>query len=153
MANTLTFLGVYHNMPGTAIKRYACTLSGSYANGGAVGTPGETLSFNTALNPNKLARPKLVGATPGSGRIPSVANGDFQVVNAPTGIIAQIENNAVSVGGVVSVLPSNMVMRLFGGGSGAAEPAELASATYASYGLTLTNAIIIIEVNLASKYV
>lgn len=102
------------------IWKFSCTLSGSYAQGGAVGTPGETLNFNGAANPFKLARPKIPGSP--AGRLP--ANSDCQVTKVPAGYSATLERNASSP------TPANFALRIFTAGSGAAAPAELGAGAY-----------------------
>lgn len=139
MANVLTFLNRRLNMPTTVTKRFKCVLSGSYVQGLAIGVPGETLSFNTALNPGLAPRTKLP-VSPG-GKLPS--NTDIEVAGVPNGYSAQVEQNAVAP------TANNYALRIFAAGSGAAAPVELAAGAYPA---ALTGAPIIIEVNVPAKY-
>lgn len=144
MANTLTLLRK-KRAAGSNVVTYVfqCVLSGSYVSGGAIGTAGETLNFNSASNPRFLNRPKLPTAP--SASIPAAT--DIRITRVPGGFDAQIEKNAVLP------TPSNYVLRLFGAGSGAAVPAELASGTYASVGPLLVEATgLVIEVDVPSKF-
>jgi hypothetical protein len=141
MANVITFLG-NRILPREVIKRFSVTFSGNYANGGAVGVPGETLNFNAALNPNKLARPKIPAGPP-AARLPLPTSTETPA-NA-NGYTFQVEPNAVAP------TPANFVGRFFAGGSGAANPAELASASYASYGITATTTFVV-EFAVPAKY-
>lgn len=141
MANQLTFLGSDRAPGPFFIKRYKCTVSGSYVNGAAIGVPGETLSFNTAINTALRARAKL--PTAAAGRL--VPNIDFKVVRNPEGYIAQIEQNATSP------TPNNYVMRIFAAGSGAANPVEIASGAYLAALIADTSGFII-EVRVSQKY-
>jgi len=139
MANVLTFIGRKLNMPTTVTKRFSCLLSGNYAQGLAIGVPGETLSFNTAKNPNFAARTKLP-SSPG-GVLPATT--DFEVVTCPNGYSAQVEKNAVAP------TPNNYVLRIFAAGSGNAAPVELGAGAYPA---ALTGAPIVIEVSMPAKY-
>lgn len=142
MSNTLAFIGKRIGAGNSPIvKRFLCTLTGSYVAGGGVGIAGETLAFNNASNAGYKARPKIPNGG-ASGTLP--ANTDFETVTVPNGYSAQIEKNAANP------TANNFIMRLFEGGSGAANPAELASNTYASYGLS--GAQILIEVLIPAKY-
>lgn len=142
MANVLTFLGSDRAPGPFYIKRYQCVVSGSYVNGGAIGVPGETLSFNTSVNTALRARAKLPAN--GAGRLP--ANADFRVVRNPEGYVGQIERNATSP------TPNNFAMRIFAAGSGAANPVEIASGAYLA-ALIADPTGFIIEVRVAQKYV
>lgn len=115
---------------------FQCKLSGAYVKGGAVGVPGETLSFNTALNPGYISRPKIPNAP--AGRLP--ANADIRVVRAPDGYDALVEQNATSP------TPNNFVMRLFSSGD-----TEIASGNYAA-GVTGDTTGFIIEIDVPQKY-
>ena len=128
------------------IWEFTCTLSGSYtASGGVTGTPGETLNFNAATNTYKLARPKIPGLVNGStSQLPKT--GDIEVVSIPGGFTAQVEQNAVSP------TPANYALRIFAGGSGAAAPAELTTATYASQAPLILAEPIVIQVTAPLKF-
>ena len=142
MANTITFLNK-RRAAGDNIEtfRYKLALSGSYVNGGAIGTPGETLNFTSILNPSYAARPRLPGPT----GAPLTPNTRFRVI-CPGGFTGQVEQNATAP------TNANYALRLFGGGSGNAQPTELSSGTYASVGAALTASPIIIEVDIPQKY-
>lgn len=142
MANVIKFLGANRAAgDNVIIKRYQVTLSGSYVSGGAIGTPGETLDFSKVTNTGYAARPGIPGAA--AGKLP--ANTDFKVI-CPGGFSGQVEQNSSSP------TIKNFALRLFGAGSGAAAPAELASGTYASVGPALTASTTIIEVRIPQKY-
>lgn len=141
MAVVITFLG-NRILPRAVIKRYSIKFTtGSYVNGGAVGVPGETLNFNTALNPGFLSRPKLPTGPP-AARLPTAS--DIETPNNVNGYTLQVEANATNP------TPANFVGRLFAAGSGNANPVELAAASYASYGLT--NAVFVVEFAVPAKY-
>ena len=143
MANTITYLNSRRAAgDNNIIKRYKIALTGSYVSGGAIGTPGETLDFTKILNPGYAARVRLPGAP--AAKLP--ANTDFHVVPNLSGFTGQVEQNAT--------LPTtaNYALRLFGAGSGAATPAELASGTYASVAPALLTEPLIIEVQVPQKY-
>lgn len=139
MANVLTFLQ-NRILPHECIKRFTCLLSGNYVQGNAIGVAGETLSFNTALNPNKAARAKLPNGSP-SGQL--VPNTKAEVSSVPNGYTAQVEQNAVSP------TANNYVLRIFAAGSGNAAPVELAAGAYPA---ALTGAPIVIEMGVPAKY-
>jgi hypothetical protein len=144
MANVLTLLRK-KRAAGSNIITYVfqCVLSGSYVNGGAIGVAGEILNFNAAANPKFISRPKLPTAP--SGKSPDAT--DIRITRLPGGFDGQVEKNAVAP------TPSNYIMRLYGAGSGAALPAELASNTYANVGPALVEAAgIVIEVDVPSKF-
>lgn len=142
MANTIAWLNSSRAAgDNTIVKRYKVTLSGSYVNGGAIGTPGETLDFTSISNPGYASRVRLPGPT----GAPLQPNTSFKVI-CPGGFTAQVEQNAASP------TNKNYALRIFGGGSGNAEPAELASGTYASVGAALTASPLIIEVVVPAKY-
>jgi len=121
-------------------KRYAVTLTGSYTAGGAIGVAGEVLNFTTPSNAGYAARTKLV--SPPAAKL--AANTDFTVI-CPGGFTGQIEQNAT--------LPTaaNFILRLFGGGSGNAAPAELTTATYASQAPALAASPVVVEVKVLQK--
>jgi len=132
--------------PHNVIWEFLCTLSGSYVASSGVGTPGETLSFNTASNPKYIARPKIPGLVNGStAYLPKTE--DIKVLNNPGGFDAVVEQNATAP------TPANYCLRIFGGGSGAAQPAELASGTYASVATHITDEPLVIQVYGAVKNV
>jgi len=127
MSNMLTFLGKQKGAGSQVVKQYTCALSGSYANGGAIGVAGETLNFATALNPKYAARTKLPGAINGSiANLP--ANTAFTVPPL-YGFTFAVERNAVSPN------TTNYVLRIF-----ASDGTELASGTYASVAAALVAA-------------
>lgn len=140
MANLLAYLGKYLQIGTPTIKRFSCTLSGNYANGGAIGTPGETLAFNSATNTGKKSRPKIPNGGSTGQLVPST---DIYVTECPNGYSAQVEQNAVSP------TAANYALRIFAGGSGAAAPVELASGAYPA---ALTGAPLVIEVLVPTKY-
>jgi len=138
MANILTLIDKQRAIGNKVIFRFKVVLSGSYAQGGAIGVPGETLSFNTALNPNYIARPKLPGAP--AGKLP--ANADFLLRNLPAGFDGRVEQNAT--------LPTqaNYALRLFSSGG-----TEISTGAYSSVGATLVDATgITIEVTVPARY-
>lgn len=106
-------------LKGFAIWEFLITLSGNYVNsGGVVGTPGESVNFNGATNPNMLARPKIPAGPP-AGRLP--ATSDCNVMNAVAGFDAVVEQNAVNP------TPANFAMRLFSSGGN-----EMAAGAYSA---------------------
>lgn len=105
MANALTLVGKTI-LPHEVVWRFTCQLSGSYTNSGAVGnvgTAGETLNFNGAANPNKLARPKIPSGPP-AARLP--LSSDIKLF-LPLGYDGEVEQNAVAP------TPANFILRLF----------------------------------------
>lgn len=124
MANVLTLtnksLQGVGGPGGKMIFTFRCVLSGSYVQGGGIGLPGETLAFNSAANPNKLARPKLPGSP--AGRLPGT--NDFEVMNTLGGFTARVEQAAANP------TQQNFALRIFQAGSGAAQPAELTAGAY-----------------------
>ena len=107
MAASLSFLnkdiGAGNNI---VWKNFQCTLSGNYTNSGAaanVGTPGETLSFNTALNPKYLSRPRIPNGG-STGQL--LAASDF-IVQLPQGYDGIVEKNATNP------TANNYVLRIF----------------------------------------
>jgi hypothetical protein len=141
MANALTFLYRRAGAGATIEKAFTCALSGSYSNGGAIGTPGETLSFNTAAVNGKPSRPRIPNVLNGS-TTPLPKNTDFTVV-CPNGYSAQVEQNATSP------TAANYALRIFAAGSGNAAPVELATGAYAA---ALTAAPLVIKVRIPLKY-
>lgn len=139
MSATLTLLRKKRGVKTTITYEYQCVLSGSYTNSGAVGnvgTPGETLNFAAALNPNKIARPKLPSGP--AGKLP--ANTDFRITRIPAGYDGQVEQNATAP------TTANFVLRLF-----TTAATELSGAGYPA-GLTEATGLII-EVDVPSKYI
>lgn len=141
MANALAFIGKRIGVSNYIVKRFTATLSGSYANGGAIGVAGETITFNKASNTGYRARPKLPSGG-AAGTLLATADFDVTVQN---GYTAQIEQNAAAPNA------NNYILRIFYGGSGNANPAELANGTYASYGLTGAAAVVLIEARVPQK--
>lgn len=138
MSNKLTIIHKKKAAGGNVITSvFQCIVSGAYVKGGAVGVAGETLSFNTALNPGFIARPRIPGAP--AGRLPP--NNQIRVVRAPDGYDALVEQNAVAP------TPNNFVLRIFSSGD-----TELASGNYAA-GLTADLTGFIIEMDIPLKYV
>lgn len=137
MANVLTLLGKALLGPGgpggRVIWTFKCVLSGSYVQGAAIGVPGETLAFNSALNPLKLARPKIPAGPP-AARLP--ATDECEVINTLGGFTARLEQNAASP------TPQNFALRIFQAGSGAVQPAELTAGAYPA-ALTDSNGFVI----------
>ena len=109
MANTLTLVKKII-LPHAAVFQFSCLLSGNYASsGGAIGVPGETLNFNGAANPNKIARPKIPTVMNGSlAALPATV--DCEVMNSVGGFSGVVERNAVSP------TAANFVLRLFTSG-------------------------------------
>ena len=123
MPGTLSLTKVMPAKPGFITREYAFVPSGSYTQGGAVGTPGETLNFLTALNPNGLARRTF-------GPLPALTTKDVYVAAVPAGYDAAVE--------VATTAPasSNMVLRFFSSGG-----SELSAGAYPT-GLLTANVII-----------
>jgi hypothetical protein len=144
VANVLTLTGKagqgLGGPGGRMIFTFRCVLSGSYVQGAAIGVPGETLSFNTAANPNKLSRPKLPGAP--AGRLPGT--NDCEVLNTLGGFTARVEQAATSP------TQANFALRIFQAGSGAAQPAELTAGAYPA-ALTDANGFVI-QVSVPIRY-
>jgi hypothetical protein len=141
MANLLTYLRKQLNV-GTSIEKvFTCALSGNYANGGAIGVPGETLAFNLAAYTGRPARRFLPSTQNGStANLPK--NTDFEVFT-PNGYTSQVEQNAANP------TANNYALRIFVAGSGNAAPVELASGAYPA---ALTAAPIVIKVRVPLKY-
>lgn len=140
MANQLTFLRKKKAAGDSYItKVFQCALSASYVQSSGIGTAGETLNFNAALNPGYAARTKLPGVILGStDALPP--NTAFRVTPY-SGFTAQVEQNATSP------TPNNYVLRIF-----ASDGTELASGTYASVAPDLLLAPLVIEVDVPQKY-
>jgi len=118
MANTVQ-LNKKIIIKGLVIWEFLITLSANYLNsGGVIGTPGETINFNGASNPNFVARPKIPAGPP-AGRLPLMQ--DIKVLNEIAGFSAIIEPNAVAP------TPANYAMRIFGSGGN-----EMASGAYSA---------------------
>lgn len=145
MANTLK-LNKKTTFAHKVVWEFLCTLSAGYTNGGAVGVAGETLNFNGASNPNYFSRPRIPSVMNGSlDALPATA--DIKVKNSPGGYSAVVERNAVAP------TAANFVMRLFGGGSGNANPAELATAAgYLATYPGILNEPFIIQVEAPLRY-
>jgi len=141
MANALAYLRSDRAVSTFVFKVFTCTLSGNYTNGGAIGVPGETLSFNTATVTGKPSRPRIPNVLNGSTS-PLPKNTDFEVF-VPNGYSAQVEQNATSP------TAANYALRIFAAGSGNAAPVELASGAYPA---ALTAAPIVIKVRIPAKY-
>lgn len=141
MANALTYLRSDRGVATYVSKVFTCALSANYANGGAIGVPGETLSFNTATVNGKPARPRIPNVLNNS-TTPLPKNTDFEVFT-PNGYSAQVEQNAASP------TAANYALRIFAAGSGNAAPVELASGAYPA---ALTAAPIVIKVRIPLKY-
>jgi hypothetical protein len=141
MANTVQ-LNKKYTLPHAVIWEFLITLTGTYPNqSGAIGTPGETVNFNGASNPNKLARPKIPAGPP-AARLPQTS--DIKVLNAPAGYDAVVEQNAANP------TPANFAMRVFAAGSGNAAPQELG--TGANYPATFANEPWVVHVYAPLKY-
>jgi hypothetical protein len=141
MANTLTYIGKDLGAGAQVYKRFKCALSGNYAQGAAIGVPGETLGFNTAAYNGTPARPRIPSTVNGStAALPK--NTDFEVF-VPDGYTAQVEQNAANP------TANNYALRIFAAGSGNAAPVELASGAYPA---ALTAAPILIKVRVPLKY-
>lgn len=137
MANTLTLINKKRSAGDNRVRfTFKCVVSGAYAQGGSIGTPGETLSFNTALNPTYIARPKLPGAP--AGKLP--ANSDIRITRCPDGYDALVEQNAASP------TQANYALRIFGSGN-----TELGTGAYAA-GLTADTTGFLIDVDVPLKY-
>jgi hypothetical protein len=109
MAGALTLTRI-RNEEREIERQFTFVPSGSYAAGGAVGVAGETLNFETALNPNGLRRHTLAG---------TFDVNDFEIYREPAGYAAVLEANAVSPGF------TNVVLRFF-----TTAATELSSAAY-----------------------
>lgn len=108
MANTIV-LNKKYLLPHVVIWEFLVTLSANYvSSNNTIGTPGETLNFNGASNPNYIARPKIPAGPP-AGRLPG--NNDVKVLNAVDGYDAIVEQNAANP------TPANYVMRIFSSGN------------------------------------
>jgi hypothetical protein len=141
MANTLTYIGKDLGAGAEVYKRFTCALSGNYAQGGAIGTPGETLAFNSAAYNGKPSRPRIPSVVNGStSALPK--NTDFEVF-VPDGFTAQVEQNAANP------TANNYALRIFFAGSGNADPVELGTGAYPA---ALTAAPILIKVRVPLKY-
>jgi hypothetical protein len=139
-ANTLTYLRKDIGAGAPIEKVFTCLLSGNYANGGAIGVPGETLAFNNAAYTGRPARRFLPSTQNGSiANLPK--NTDFTVLT-PNGYTAQVEQNAANP------TANNFALRIFAAGSGNVAPVELASGAYPA---ALTAAPIIIKVRIPLK--
>ena len=143
MANQLSFKTKVKSAGDNIVEKiFTCAVSGSYAQGAAIGVAGETLNFTTAANPGYAARTKLPGVLNGSlGALP--ANTDFSV-DPLYGFTFQIERNAVSPNA------NNFVMRIFD-----TDGTECSSGTYASVAAALVAAgaqPIVIKVRIPLKY-
>lgn len=135
MANALAFIGKRIQISNRIIKRFTCTLSGSYVQGLAIGVAGETLAFNSATNTVKGARPKIPNGGATGQLVPAT---DIEVSAVPNGYAAQVELNAVSP------TAANYVMRIF-----SSSGTELAAGAYPA---GLTGAPMVIEVAVPTKY-
>jgi hypothetical protein len=82
-------------------RQFTFVPSGNYTAGGAIGVAGETLNFETALNPTGLRRHTLGG---------TFDVNDFEVYRCPSGYDAVLEANAVNPGF------TNVVLRFFTSG-------------------------------------
>lgn len=134
MSNTVTIVDKYKAAGGNkVVKVFKILVSGSYLTSTTIGVAGETINFNAALNPNKIARPKIPSTILGS-TANLVPSSQIKVVRAPDGYDAIIEQNAVSPTG------SNYVMRIFTSGDTA-----LGSGAYAA-GVTADTTGFIVEV-------
>lgn len=141
MANLLTYLRKELGAGTDPKKVFTCLLSGNYANGGAIGVPGEVLAFNSAAYTGRPARRFLPSTVNGStSALPK--NTDFEVL-VPDGFSAQVEQNAANP------TANNFALRVFVAGSGNADPVELATGAYPA---GLTAAPIVIKVRVPLKY-
>ena len=142
MANVLTYLRKKKHIGNYVTKVFQCALSGSYAQSAGIGTPGETLAFNSALNPGYAERTKLPGVMNGStSNLPP--NSAIRVQPA-SGFTAQVEQNAANP------TPQNYCLRIF-----ASDGTELGSGTYVALAAALVAAGfkgLIIEVDVPLKY-
>ena len=137
MSAQLTFLGNSVG-PHEVVKRFSCQLAANYTNSGGagnVGTPGETISFNTALNPKFAARPRIPAGPP-AARLP--LNTDIKCY-LPQGYDAVVEMNAVAP------TPNNYVLRIF-----TTSATELAAGAYPA---ALLLEPFLIEVRVPLRYV
>lgn len=109
--------------------------SGSYLNSGAIGSvgvAGEVLAFNNALNPAKIARPKI----PSGVTATLLATADFTIESIPAGYTARVEKNAANP------TANNYILRFF-----TAAGTELSSAPYpAALSGDATGVIIVAQV-------
>ena len=142
MANTLTYLRKKKSVGNYVTKVFQCALSGSYTQSTGIGTPGETLAFNSAANPGYDARTKIPSTLNGSTQeLPP--NSAFRVIPA-FGFTAQVEQNATNP------TAQNYCLRIF-----TADGTELGSGTYASLAADLVLAGfkgLTIEVDVPLKY-
>lgn len=142
-ANTLTWISNERAAGENIIwKIYSVALSGSYTQSTGIGTPGETLNFQTPLNPGYGARTKLPGVINGSNdALPTASQFEVPPVY---GYEFQIEQNKTNP------TTANYVMRIFTTGG-----TELASGTYAGVAADLVAAgaqPIIVKCRVPAKY-
>ena len=142
MANTLTYLRKKKSVGNYVTKVFQCALSLSYANGGAIGTPGETLAFNSALVPSYPERPRIPSTILGSTQ--QLPPNSAIRVGPYSGFTFQVEQNATNP------TAQNYALRIF-----ASDGTELSSGTYASVAPALVAAGfkgLTIEVDVPLKY-
>lgn len=106
MANTTTLLEKRRVIGNYIVFVFQVIVSGSYVQGGAAGTPGETINLNAAANPQKIARPKLPGAP--AGKLPP--NQDIVGTTEPGGYYPVLQQNASNP------TQANYAMRVFTSG-------------------------------------
>ncbi len=137
MANTVTILDKKRAAGGNKMTFvYQILVTLAYVTSVTVGVPGETINFQTASNPKKIARGKLPGGP--AGVLPP--NTAIRVTRAPDGYDALVEQNAVAP------TTANYVMRLFTSGDTA-----LGSGNYAA-GILADTTGFIVEVDVPQKY-
>jgi len=137
MSLALTLLSKKRAVGNKITYQYKGVLSNNYTNSGGVGnvgTPGETVNFDAATNPNLVARPKLPRGP--AAKLP--ANTDCRVY-LPNGYDGQIEQNANNP------TAANYVLRLF-----TTAATELGAGAYPA---GLTAEPLVIEVDVPSKYI
>ena len=142
-ANTLTWLSNQRAAGDNIVwKIYSIALSHSYAQSTGIGTTGETLNFQTPLNPGYGARTKLPGVINGStDALPTASQFEVPPVYGFTFKVEQNKTNPTT---------ANYVMRIF-----TSDGTELASGTYASVAADLVAAgaqPIIVKCRVPAKY-
>jgi len=138
MPNTITLIGKVV-LPYKVQYNFTVLLSGSYTSSNAtIGVPGETLNFNAAANPNKLARPKIPSGPP-AARLPVAT--DCEVVNSVAGFTGIVEPNAVAP------TPANFVLRLYTSGG-----TEMTAQAYNTSAPLLLTEPFMVQITVPKKY-
>lgn len=138
MANVLTLVSKII-LPHQVQWNFSCLLSGSYvSSNNTIGTPGETLNFNAALNPYKLGRPKIPAGPP-AARLPTAQQ--CEVTNTINGFAGIVEPNATLP------TPANFVLRLYTSGG-----TEMTAQAYSSSGALLLTEPFLIQITAPLRY-